>query len=95
MPKCCICSAGCKAIVKTAGKVYAKGHNPAFWNRERKVPQAKEMTAEQYAAWQVSMRNKHGAYATEKKFSKCPHCSYVDGVRGLRRHKATCPGKVK
>ena len=46
MKRLCACSPECKAVVKTAGRKYARGHNPAFWARERVPEAADAMTAE-------------------------------------------------
>ncbi len=87
----CQCSRECEARVLGRGKKYAQGHNPSTWARERQ-PEMKYMTAEEFAAHRVSMRAKHGKYATEKVLGKCPRgCGFVDGVRGLQRHRSVCP----
>lgn len=89
----CKCSRNCTAEVLTKGRLYARGHNPATWNRSRLSEEARKMTAEEFAAYRVKLRNQFGPYATEKRLGRCPKCGHVDGVRGLMRHRKVCAGK--
>jgi hypothetical protein len=91
----CKCSPECKAVVHSKGRKYAKGHNPAFWNRDRVSEEAKTMTAVEYAAYLVKLKEERGPYAAGKKFTKCPVCGYQDGVRGMRRHRQETGHKKK
>ncbi len=88
----CQCSAGCKKFVKMAGRIYARGHNPNFWGRKRKTPAEARMTVAEFQKHKDKAREQFGLYASEKKIRQCPAgCGYYDGVRGLRRHRASCP----
>jgi hypothetical protein len=85
----CKCSRDCKAVVKTAGKLYAHGHNPNGRNRE--VDRLRrEMTADEYAKYSAKRREELGPYAAEKRLVKCQWCDFEDGVRAVQRHRAEC-----
>lgn len=43
----------------------------------------------------AALRQKHGPFASQKRFSKCNSCKFVGGVRELKRHKKDCKGKKK
>jgi hypothetical protein len=88
----CKCSKACTAQVKMKGRKYARGHSPAFRQRDRFAPEAKTMSAVDYEAYKKKLREAHGPYASEKIIKPCPNgCGYEDGVRALQRHRKDCP----